>query len=184
MVFLVFFFFKTLLLLWKSHFEWRMHICKAVQGVILACDSHRFVIFEREVTDERSEWRSTCLSAHWCNDSSTFSALQGCSLKFQSVYAWSWSRLMREQARRARLFFLLQHRAGIYPQTDVRSLCRGFGTEPNSTYLHSYLHGNPAAQPFYSSLHPSLLALPVPLTPPLPTLAPNLAFWNQIPALI
>lgn len=46
------------------------------------------------------------------------------------------------------------------------ALCRGFGTEPNSTYLRRYLHGNPAAESLYSSLHPFQLALPVPLAPP------------------
>lgn len=38
------------------------------------------------------------------------------------------------------------------------ALCSAFGTEPNPTYLHSYLHGNPAARSlFFSSVfHPSL----------------------------
>lgn len=54
----------------------------------------------------------------------------------ESVYAWSWSCLMRERALRARLLFLQQHRAGIYPQTDVRSP------------LYSLWHG---AQPYLSA---------------------------------
>ena len=46
------------------------------------------------------------------------------------------------------------------------ALCRAFGTEPNPTYLHSYLHGNPAAQSlflFFFSLF--LSALPYFLPP-------------------
>lgn len=42
------------------------------------------------------------------------------------------------------------------------ALCRAFGTEPNPTYLHSYLHGNPAAQPlsfFFFSVFLSPLSL-------------------------
>lgn len=29
------------------------------------------------------------------------------------------------------------------------AFCRAFGTEPNPTYLHSYLHGNPAARSLF-----------------------------------
>lgn len=35
------------------------------------------------------------------------------------------------------------------------ALCRASGTEPNPTYLHSYLHGNPAAQSLSFSSSPS-----------------------------
>lgn len=53
------------------------------------------------------------------------------------------------------------------------ALCRAFGSEPNPTYLHSYLHGNPAAQSlsfFFSSLFsfsfaPSLCLQPYIYTP-------------------
>lgn len=44
------------------------------------------------------------------------------------------------------------------------ALCRAFGTEPKSTYLHSYLHGNPAAPSlpfFFLSLLLSLLRSPL-----------------------
>lgn len=56
-----------------------------------------------------------------CSVTAARLARRGCGLSLESVYAWSWSCLMRERALRARLLFLLQHRAGIYPQTDVRS---------------------------------------------------------------
>lgn len=29
----------------------------------------------------------------------------------------------------------------------LEALCRGLGTEPSSTYLYNYLHGNPAGHP-------------------------------------
>lgn len=72
------------------------------------------------------------------------------------------------------------------------ALCRASGTEPNPTYLHSYLHGNPAAQSlsfFSPALKPSLsfcpLILPAsthlhPLAFPAPLSSPPLAFWNRI----
>ena len=44
---------------------------------------------------------------------------------------------------------------GIYPKQMLRALCRGPGREPNSTYLHNYLHGNPDA----CSLSPPSLSL-------------------------
>lgn len=45
------------------------------------------------------------------------------------------------------------------------ALCRSFGMEPKSTYLHSYLHGNPAA-PSLPFLFLSLTPLPPSLSSP------------------
>lgn len=40
------------------------------------------------------------------------------------------------------------------------ALCRASGTEPKSTYLHSYLHGNPAAPSLPFFILSLLLSLP------------------------
>lgn len=70
------------------------------------------------------------------------------------------------------------------------ALCRAFGTEPNPTYLHSYLHGNPAAQSlfFFFSIFLSPLSCFCPLTllvsihlhPYLPTSLPFLPSLFEI----
>ena len=44
-------------------------------------------------------------------------------------------------------------------------LCTVSGSEPKPTYLHSYLHGNPAALPLFLFLHPSCSLVRPPSSP-------------------
>lgn len=67
------------------------------------------------------------------------------------------------------------------------ALCRASGTEPNPTYLHSYLHGNPAAQSlfffFFFSLFFHPLTLPVSVIPTLSLSLPP-SFPPSLPPLL
>ena len=143
-----------------------MDVYKGIEAVILANDSHQFVC-SLSLTDVSCEWCSTCPSTlpSWLTGVATVKTawLFLSSAGLQSdvwVYMRDHDPSDEGTGPQSWTIILTTTQSRNLPSNRcLKPFVEPFGTEPKPTYLHSYLHGNPAAQSFSSSpsfLHPSL----------------------------